>query len=262
MASRPASAGPEVVPSEVTHVFFDVGGTLVSSSPVPADIFREALRKRGHLIDPQTVARTLRSPDLIVTLIQPMLRGREADFYRSVNARLVEHMGLHADDAALDDIHASFEREVVYRPYPDAVRTLKALRSAGYRTGVVSNFSHRLPEVLDRLGLGPYLDPVTYSFEAGAEKPHPKIFRTALARAGAAPERALMVGDSFEADYVGARRAGLHAVLLCRAEAVSQPCPSITGLGELTRVLGGPRPRRGARREGRAGRNDPGRRDD
>ena len=242
MPSKPGSAERDAG-NGVTHVFFDFDGTLVSASPGPVEIFRAALAKRGPLLDREAIVRTLRAPDRIVTLIQPMVRGRESEFYRSVNARLLEHMGLEADDAALDAIHAAFERDVVYRPYPDAVRALKDLRAAGYRTGVVSNFSHRLPEVLGGLGLAPYLDTVTYSFEAGAEKPHPKIFRTALARAGATPERVLMVGDSFEADYLGARNAGLHAVLLCRGGESPGPCPSIRSLEELaTRLPRAPAP--------------------
>ncbi len=243
MGSRPESAAGDAAWRDVTHVFFDVGGTLVSSSPGPAELFREAFAKRGQLLDPETVARTLRSPDLIVTLIQPMVRGRETDFYRSVNTRIAEHMGLREDDAALDEIHASFEREVVYRPYPEAVHTLKALRAAGYRTGVVSNFSHRLPEILAGLGLAAHLDTVTYSFEVGAEKPHPKIFKTALARAGAVPEKVLMVGDSYEADYLGARQAGLHAILLCRGGPPAGPCPSIHSLADLPGLLPGDWPR-------------------
>lgn len=233
MGSKPGPATSDAAWSEVTHVFFDLGGTLVASSPGAADIFRSALAKGGALLDRDRIAKTLRSPELIVTLIRPMVRGRETEFYRSVNARLVEHMGLHAEDDALDDIHAMFEREVVYRPYPDALRTLKALRAAGLRTGVISNFSHRLPRVLDDLGLADYLDTVTYSFDVGAEKPHPKIFKTALARADAMPERVLMVGDSYEADYLGARRAGLHAALLCRDASPGRLCPTIRSLEEL-----------------------------
>ncbi len=239
MASRPTSGARDGTWKGLTHVFFDVDGTLVSASPGPAEIFRAALAKRGQLLDPEAIARTLRSPDRIVTLIQPMTRGRETDFFRAVNARLVEHMGLEADDGALDDIHASFEREVVYRPYPEASRALKSLKAAGYRTGVISNFSHRLPRILKDLGLADQLDMVTYSFEAGAEKPNPKIFKTALARAGADPERTLMVGDSFEADYLGARQAGLHAVLLCRRGPGPATCPSIRSLDELETLLPG-----------------------
>lgn len=237
MASRRDPAAHDASLQGVTHVFFDAGGTLVDASPGPAEIFRAALAKGGHLLDPAAIARTLRSPDLIVTLIRPMVRGRENEFYRSVNARLIEHLGLAPDEVALDDIHATFEHEVVYRAHPESARTLKALRSAGYKTGVVSNFSHRLPRILDEVGLAPYLDTITYSFEAGAEKPHPRIYRSALARAGTAPERALMVGDSYEADYLGARQAGLHAVLLCRGGPAPNPCPSIRSLDALPALL-------------------------
>jgi putative hydrolase of the HAD superfamily len=237
MTSRTKSGSRDVPLEEVTHVFFDVEGTLVSSSPGAVEIFRAALAKGGHLLDPSTIARTLWSPDLVVSLIRPMVRGREDDFYRSVNARLIEHLGLAPDEVALDDIHTSFEREIVYRAYPDAVRVLKDLRSAGYETGVVSNFSHRLPRILQDAGLASYLDTMTYSFESGAEKPHPRIYHNALARAGTTAERVLMVGDSYDADYLGARQAGLHAVLLCREGSAPNPCPSIGSLDELTDLL-------------------------
>lgn len=222
----------------ITHVFFDAGGTLLAATPSPAEIFRQALERKGRLVDRRALVNALRSPDLIVTLIRPLTSTLEPEFFRSVNARLLEHLGFRADDADLDAIHAAFERDVMYRSYPEALRVLKDLRTAGYRTGVISNFSHRLPRLLKDAGLAPYLDTVTYSFEAGAEKPHPRIFRTAVARANAPPERTLMVGDSYEADYLGARNAGLHALLLCRDGSRPERAPSIRSLGELPALLG------------------------
>ncbi len=207
------------------------------------EIFRQALERKGKLVDRERITEALRSPELIVTLIRPLTASLEPEFFRSVNARLLEHLGLRAEDADLDDIHAAFQRDVVYRSYPEALHALRDLRGAGFGTGVISNFSHRLPRILKDAGLAPYLDTVTYSFEAGAEKPHPKIFRTAIARANVPPERVLMVGDSFEADYLGARNAGLHALLLCREGAVPRPCPGIRSLEELPPLLGAARSR-------------------
>ena len=238
MASRPESDERDDALKAVTHIFFDAGGTLLAQTPPPAEIFRQVLERKGKVLDRETLAGALRSPDLIVTLIRPMTSSLEPEFFRSVNARLLEYLGLRADDADLDDIHASFERDVVYHSYPEARRTLKHLKAAGYRTGVISNFSHRLPRVLKEAGLAPYLDTVTYSFEAGAEKPHPKIFHAALARANVAPERVLMVGDSYEADYLGARNVGFHALLLCRQGPSRAACPAIRSLMELPALLG------------------------
>lgn len=243
MASQSDSAPSDRALQGVTHVFFDVDGTLLTSSPAPAEIFRKALSERGHVVDRSVLTRALRSPDAIVALIRPLTSGLEREFYRSVNARVLEHLGLREDDVDPDAIEGAFEREVRYRPYPETVPVLKGLRAAGLRTGVVSNFTHRLPRVLKETGLAPHLDTVTYSFETGAEKPHPKIFRAALARAGTTPERVVMVGDSYEADYLGARQAGLHAVLLCRGSSTPNPCPAIGSLEDLPRLLGPRRPR-------------------
>ena len=48
----------------------------------------------------------------------------------------------------------------------------------------------------------------------GFEKPDPRIFHHALRVAGASPETTLHVGDLYDADVVGARAAGVHALLL------------------------------------------------
>ena len=48
----------------------------------------------------------------------------------------------------------------------------------------------------------------------GVEKPDPRIFQIALERAGLEPSEAAYVGDLYSIDVLGARAAGLHAVLM------------------------------------------------
>ncbi len=237
MESRPGPAARDEILRGVTHVFLDVGGTLIYSEPTAADIFHRVLSLRGHRIERESIVRLLRTPESIVTLIRPFPAGREAEFFRAVNARVIEHLGLTSDNAMLDEIHAEFDRGVAWKPYPEAVGILKALHGAGYRLGVISNASHSLPETLRKVGLAEFFDTVTYSFEVGAEKPDVRIFRRAVAQANVAAECCVHVGDSFEADYLGARRAGLHAVLLKREGDPPTPCPLIRSLEELTDLL-------------------------
>jgi putative hydrolase of the HAD superfamily len=47
---------------------------------------------------------------------------------------------------------------------------------------------------------------------AGVKKPHPTIFDFALSLANASKKESLMIGDSYEADIVGAQEAGIEAV--------------------------------------------------
>lgn len=224
--------------ADVTHVFLDVGGTLLHSEPAAADIFHRVLAARGRIMDREVIARLLRTPETIVTLIRPFPLGKEGDFFRSVNARIVEHLGLDSDDATLDEIHAEFERGVEWKPYEEVFEILGALKEAGFRLGVISNASHSLPETLRKTGLAAYFDTITYSFDVGAEKPDVRIFRRAVAQSNASEERSIHVGDSFEADYLGARRAGLHAMLVCRDGEPPALCPYIRTLEGLAPLLG------------------------
>lgn len=231
---------PDETLDGVTHVFFDVGGTILHPDPGAPEIFRRVLAKRGHRLDIPAILRLVRNPESLVHLIRPLARERQTEYYRHINARVLEHLGVESDAAILDDIRDAFE-EVVWHPYPDAVATLRGLRTAGFRLGVVSNADDRLPIVLQRCGVAEYFDTVTVSVEAGAEKPDPRIFRRAVARAGAVPERALHVGDSYEADYLGARQAGLHAVVVQRSGEPPGPCPHIRSLDGLLGLLERPR---------------------
>src|SRR5262249_46098524 len=66
---------------------------------------------------------------------------------------------------------------------------------------------------LGLLGLGDVVDVVVCSAAIGYEKPHPEAYRCAL-RAAGDPERRWMVGDNYQADVVGAERAGIPAILV------------------------------------------------
>jgi putative hydrolase of the HAD superfamily len=79
---------------------------------------------------------------------------------------------------------------------------------------VISNSNGTVRSILSSLGLQAQLDFVLDSAEIGTEKPHPGIFRIALAQAGVSPDEAIHVGDLYSVDVLGARSAGMAAILL------------------------------------------------
>jgi putative hydrolase of the HAD superfamily len=100
--------------------------------------------------------------------------------------------------------------------YIPGVRELLADLAARFRLGVVTN-THYAPLIhthLDASGLASFISVVVTSVEHGRPKPHPSIFAAALARLGCAAEATLFVGDSYEADYLGAKGAGMAALLI------------------------------------------------
>lgn len=97
---------------------------------------------------------------------------------------------------------------------PAAPRALAAARAAGLGTGVISNSNGTIASLLESLDLLPYLDFVLDSSVVGVEKPDPRIFGMALGGAGVGPTEAVFVGDLYSIDVLGARAAGLSAILL------------------------------------------------
>ncbi len=97
--------------------------------------------------------------------------------------------------------------------FADVVPTLAALRAAGWSHAILSNHVPELSSLTEALGLRPHFEAVFSSAAIGYEKPHEFAFRRALDDLGN-PSTVWMVGDSYNADIVGARRAGLPAILV------------------------------------------------
>jgi putative hydrolase of the HAD superfamily len=145
------------------------------------------------------------------------------------------------------EIEAAMLAAVRFRPYDDTRAALDELRAAGLTLVAVSNWDVSLREVLDDLGLAGHFAGLAISAEAGAPKPSPAIFAHALALAGVTAAEAVHVGDSVDADVVGARAAGIGAVLIDRAgdglrsfgagEAAPEGVPTIASLAELAALL-------------------------
>jgi HAD superfamily hydrolase (TIGR01509 family) len=119
-----------------------------------------------------------------------------------------------------------------------SAESLARLREAGFKLGVVSNSDGRVEEALQAAGLRQYFDVVIDSALVGVEKPDPRIFHAALDALGVAPGEALYVGDLYEVDVVGARAAGLDAVLLGKPEHMTElNCRITSSIPELVNEL-------------------------
>lgn len=115
---------------------------------------------------------------------------------------------------------------------------LEALRERGHRLAVISNADGRVEALLESVGLRPHFEFVVDSGVLGVEKPDARIFRHACERMGVEPEEALYVGDIYEIDVVGARGAGMRAMLVDPLDRWGDlDCDRIAGVHELPERL-------------------------
>ena len=133
-------------------------------------------------------------------------------------AALLRAMRIEPTPDLVRDVRALEERELMsdIHLYEDSLPAVRGLRERGVRAALVSNCSHNTRAVVRRLGLDEEFDAVILSFEVGAQKPQPEIYRTALERLGVAdPSRAVFVDDQTE--YCdGAAAIGMDTRLMIR----------------------------------------------
>jgi putative hydrolase of the HAD superfamily len=97
--------------------------------------------------------------------------------------------------------------------FEDVIPTLQKMCVLGWRQAILSNHVPELAEIVEAMGLSPYIQRVFSSALLGYEKPQPQIFRQALAALGH-PQTIWMIGDNIEADVFGAQAVGIPAILV------------------------------------------------
>lgn len=101
---------------------------------------------------------------------------------------------------------------------------LLAALCARYKIGIVTNNSD--DEAEDKLGFtgyDKYIHSVTTSQETGVGKPTPHIFRYELNKLEVEPAEAVMIGNNWHWDIIGARDVGMKAIWLNNYD---KPCPN------------------------------------
>jgi putative hydrolase of the HAD superfamily len=213
-------------------IFFDVGNTLLFPNrarmlaPLPEDrhptleAWQALERRTKHEFD-QGLTQAKVDHGFWWTFHTYLLQGMNA-LNDGVRNTLVENTQNSANwDQILPGTRARLER----------------LREK-YGIAVISNSDGRIDAVLRRCGIADCFQSITDSGKVGLEKPHPAIFEVALREMNAQAAESLYVGDVYSVDYVGARQAGMQAVLFDLAGAYrASDFPRVESLAELENWL-------------------------
>jgi len=226
----------------IETVLFDFGGTLDADGVAWKERFHALYRAEGLDMCAEAFAPIFHAADdALVGALAPRTGLQETVHALAVGLEAeLDRRGAAPDGARgrrvasrfLSEMSLAFARN---RP------VLKALRQR-YRLGVVSNFYGNLEAVCESAGFAPLFGVMADSERVGAGKPEPAIFRAALSALNAAPETAVMVGDSLRRDGEGARRSGLSFIWIAPEAAQAAQNggiadAAVTGLPALIDIL-------------------------
>lgn len=209
------------VPLRLEVVFLDVGDTMIRAHPSWAAIYRLGLADVGIEVAEEELERVLLEETRSGWWLfeDPFEPTEEESFTRikAFDSAVLARLG-HPDlpDDVFRSIEAAFARRSAWYVYPDVVPAVEAMRTAGLRLGVISNFVWGGPELIHDLELARHFEVLVVSARVGFQKPHRGIFEHALSAMGVPADRALHVGDSYKGDVIGARRVGITPILIDR----------------------------------------------
>ena len=199
----------------VDTVFLDAGGVLVHPN---WQRVAEILARHGILADAQRLAAVepsvRRELDTARGIRTTTDRSRGEAYFGRVFTLAGVTLGPALEPARVELAAYHAEHNLWEHVAEDTVPALERLLEGGRRLAVVSNSNGTVRAKLQRLGLSRFFETIVDSLEERLEKPDPRIFTLALERIGARPETTIHVGDLYHVDVVGARAAGLRAVLV------------------------------------------------
>ena len=199
---------------DITDIFFDLDHTLWDFDKNSAITYRGIFDDLGMNLDFE------RFMQVYAVLNNALWKDFREDRINAEDLRYqrlfktFESLNIEVKDAEIEIIATQYIANLSKQTHliDGAIEILDYLKS-NYKMHIITNGPHKVQgNKLRNAKLDHYFDVVVDSETVGVKKPNPEIFEAAIARAGVATNQAVMIGDNFEADILGAAKVGLHTI--------------------------------------------------
>jgi len=226
--------------TDTEAVFFDVDFTLIRPGPrFLGEGYAGTCARHGVEVDPAAFEVAVAGAASALDSLDQLYHD---EIFVNYTSRIITLMGGRGPgvELAAREIYDDWAEHHHFEMYDDVPEALVTLRARGLRLGLISNSHRCLTSFQTHFEIEGLMAVTVSSAEFGVMKPDPRIFHEALERMQVPASRAVMVGDSLAHDVVGARLAGMRAVLLdrgARAAIDDRDVTIIQSLRDLAQVL-------------------------
>ena len=224
----------------ITDIFFDLAHTLWDFEKNSALTFEKILSANNIPVDLTNFLEVYVPANLIFWKLYRDDKITKEDLRYQRLKSVFDTLGLTVED---DMIHKLSDEYIQYLSsfnhlFPNTIEILEYLKPK-YKLHIITNgFEEIQAKKLRNSNIEDYFEHVVNSEMAGVKKPNPIIFELALNKANVTSNTSLMIGDSLEADILGAKECGFHTLHFnAHNEPFHDFCPMIHNLGEIKTFL-------------------------
>jgi len=201
-------------------VCFDLDWTLSYYPLSTRQVLQEALQRASCSVElPGDLAPVAeRYNELWLTLEQSA--ESTYDLRVQIMTTLFGEHGIDDEASVLEvsQAYGNVRRESGVLPYPGVDDLLADLKS-NYKLGLLTNGPSDIQwEKIEALGFDEHFDAIIVAGDVGIYKPDVRVFQLLLTKLGVAANHSLFVGDTYDADILGAQQAGMHTAWINRKE--------------------------------------------
>lgn len=199
---------------QIQHIFFDLDHTLWDFDRNSRLAFEQLFQRHSIAINIDAFMKVYEPINFAYWKLYRDERVTKQELRRGRFFEAFQPFGITFSDVELDILATTYIDELPKNNFLfEGVREVLQYLSDKYFLHIITNGFEEVQHLkLKNSGISPYFKTVTTSEEVGLKKPNPVIFQKALEKAVTHPKVSLMIGDTFEADILGAESVGMETL--------------------------------------------------
>ena len=184
---------------KIKAVFFDAGETLIYRNPSLVTLTHRAFSAAGIKVKKNRLSAVINAAAVEMKPIVERGEMGDSEKWAVYIKKVFDKLGVR--NSLLEaDIRTRLKNGTSFKAFRGAAETVDYLNRRGIKTGIISNAPAELENILKRVKLHSCFKYIIISENAGAEKPHKKIFQKALDAAHVKAKETVYIGDNYIAD--------------------------------------------------------------
>lgn len=198
----------------IQHIFFDLDHTLWDFEKNSELALQKVFKKQNITIDLTSFLQVYKPINLEFWRLFRNEQVTKSELRYGRLKKTFDALGYAISDNLIHTIANEYIEFLPHFNYLfDGTFEILEYLKAKYKLHIITNGFEKVQlEKLKNSKILDYFNVVVTSESVGVKKPNPKVFNYALGLANAKKEQSIMIGDSVEADVLGALNVGMQAI--------------------------------------------------